>query len=202
VTETLPKVVAARGFGEIGGATTAGSLEEALEDAWLAVESVPEKLDIKIETWGQIDQAAPPDTIFATNSSSYPSRLMAGKMRDKSRLCNMHFYMPPEVNWVDSISRTTTPTSFGTYRRACGTCCSPASMPASSASRPVRASTPVRPSRRPNATAKSACPRQSYAREAAEPKSDVEKRPPRAGGRTGVIGATLAPAVLTRLVAE
>jgi 3-hydroxybutyryl-CoA dehydrogenase len=104
VTETVPKVVADRGFGEVGGATAAGSLEDALDDAWLAVESVPEKLDIKIEAWGQIDEAAPPDTIFATNSSSYPSRLMAEKVRDKSRLCNMHFYMPPEINGVDLMS--------------------------------------------------------------------------------------------------
>ena len=104
VTETLPKVLADRGFGEVGGAIGTGSLEEALEDAWLVVESVPEKLDIKIEAWGQIDEAAPPDTIFATNSSSYPSRLMAEKVRDKRRLCNMHFYMPPEVNAVDLMS--------------------------------------------------------------------------------------------------
>ena len=68
----------------MGGATAAGSLEEALDDAWLAVESVPEQLEIKIATWDQIDQAAPQDTIFATNSSSYPSRLMAGKVRDKT----------------------------------------------------------------------------------------------------------------------
>ena len=104
VTETLPKLVADRGFGEVGGATAAGSLEEALDDAWLAVESVPEKLEIKVAAWDQIDQAAPPDTIFATNSSSYPSRLMAENVRDKSRLCNMHFYMPPEVNAVDLMS--------------------------------------------------------------------------------------------------
>jgi 3-hydroxybutyryl-CoA dehydrogenase len=104
VSETLPNVVANRGFGEVGGATAAGSLEEALDDAWLVVESVPERLDIKIPMWGEIDQAAPPDTIFATNSSSYPSRLMAEKVRDKSRLCNMHFYMPPDVNGVDLMS--------------------------------------------------------------------------------------------------
>jgi 3-hydroxybutyryl-CoA dehydrogenase len=104
VTEALPKVVADRGFGEVGGATGAGSLEEALDDAWLVVESVPEKLEIKIATWDQIDQAAPPDTIFGTNSSSYPSRLMAEKVRDKTRLCNIHFYMPPEVNAVDLMS--------------------------------------------------------------------------------------------------
>jgi 3-hydroxybutyryl-CoA dehydrogenase len=104
VTETLPKVVQDRGFGEAGGATAAGSLEEALDDAWLAVESVPENLEIKVAAWDQIDQAAPPDTIFATNSSSYPSRLMAGKVRDKRRFCNLHFYMPPEVNAVDVMS--------------------------------------------------------------------------------------------------
>ena len=77
-------LVADRGFGEVGGATAAGSLEEALDGAWLVVESVPEKLEIKIPLWGQIDQAAPPDTIFATNSSSYPSRLMAENVRDKT----------------------------------------------------------------------------------------------------------------------
>ena len=104
VTETLPTVIAERGFGEVGGATAAASLEEALDDAWLVVESVPEKLDIKIEAWGQIDQAAPPGTIFATNSSSYPSRLMAEKVRDKTRLCNTHFYMPPMVNALDLMS--------------------------------------------------------------------------------------------------
>jgi 3-hydroxybutyryl-CoA dehydrogenase len=104
VLETLPKVVAQRGFGDVGGAIGAGSLEEALDDAWLVVESVPEKLEIKKATWDQIDQAAPPGTIFGTNSSSYPSRLMADAVRDKTRLCNTHFYMPPEANAVDLMS--------------------------------------------------------------------------------------------------
>ena len=104
VSEALPKLVAGRGFGELGTATGTGSLDEALDGAWLAVESVPEKLEIKIPLWGQIDEAAPPNTIFATNSSSYPSRLMAENVRDKTRLCNAHFYMPPEVNAVDLMS--------------------------------------------------------------------------------------------------
>jgi len=98
VDEALPKVLTDRGFGEPGVVTTTTSLAEALDGAWLAVESAPEKLEIKIPLWGQIDEAAAADTIFATNSSSYPSRLMAENVRDKTRLCNMHFYMPPEVN--------------------------------------------------------------------------------------------------------
>ena len=104
VTQTLPAVVANRGSGQVGNVTGSGSLEEALDGAWLVVESVPEKLEIKVPLWGQIDQAASPDTIFATNSSSYPSRLMAENIRDKRRLCNMHFYMPPEINAVDLMS--------------------------------------------------------------------------------------------------
>jgi 3-hydroxybutyryl-CoA dehydrogenase len=104
VTQNLPKLVADRGFGEVGVAVGAASLEEALDGTWLAVESVVEKLEVKIPLWGQIDRAAPPDTIFATNSSSYPSRLMAENVRDKARLCNTHFYMPPEVNALDLMS--------------------------------------------------------------------------------------------------
>jgi 3-hydroxybutyryl-CoA dehydrogenase len=104
VADALPKLVQDRGFGELGAATAASSLEEALDGAWLAVESVPEKLDVKKATWEQIDRAAPPYTIFATNSSSFPSRLMADSVRDKTRLCNMHFYMPPEVNAADLMS--------------------------------------------------------------------------------------------------
>jgi 3-hydroxybutyryl-CoA dehydrogenase len=104
VSQNLPRVLEQRGSGEAGVVTATGSLEEALDGAWLVVESVPERLDIKIPLWGQIDQAAQPGTIFTTNSSSYPSRLMAENVRDKSRLCNMHFYMPPENNAVDRMS--------------------------------------------------------------------------------------------------
>jgi 3-hydroxybutyryl-CoA dehydrogenase len=104
VTENLPKLVADRGFGEVGHVVGAASLDEALEGAWLAVESVPEKLEIKIPLWGEIDRAAPPDTIFSTNSSSFPSRLMAENIRDKTRLCNTHFYMPPQFNALDLMS--------------------------------------------------------------------------------------------------
>jgi 3-hydroxybutyryl-CoA dehydrogenase len=104
VAEALPKVLATRGFGEAGVVTATGSLDEALDGAWLAVESVSEKLEVKIPLWGEIDRAAPPDAIFATNSSSYPSRLMAENVSDKTRLCNMHFYMPPEYAAVDLMS--------------------------------------------------------------------------------------------------
>ncbi|MGH3968701.1 MAG: 3-hydroxyacyl-CoA dehydrogenase family protein [Mycobacterium sp.] len=104
VSQNLSRALAQRGSGEPGVVTGVGSLEEALDDAWLVVESVPENLDVKIPLWGQIDQAAQPGTIFATNSSSLPSRLMTENLGDKSRLCNMHFYMPPDINAVELMS--------------------------------------------------------------------------------------------------
>jgi 3-hydroxybutyryl-CoA dehydrogenase len=104
VAQTLPEVVEKRGSGDVGVLKAAASVTEALDDAWLVIEAVPERLEIKIPLWGQIDDAAPVDTIFATNSSSYPSRLMTDEIRDKSRLCNVHFYMPPESNAVDLMS--------------------------------------------------------------------------------------------------
>src|ERR1700739_1116086 len=113
VAQTLPEVVHQHcredtcrlpASGEVGLAKAAGSVAEALDDAWLVVEAVPEKLEIKIPLWGKIDDAAPADTTFATNSSSSPARWMAEKVRDKARLCNMHFYMPPRSNAVDLMS--------------------------------------------------------------------------------------------------
>ncbi|SOX52589.1 3-hydroxybutyryl-CoA dehydrogenase, partial [Mycobacterium ahvazicum] len=104
VAQALPKVLADRGFGEVGVVTATASLDEALDDAWLAVESVPEKLEIKIPLWGEIDRAAPAGTIFGTNSSSIPSRLMVENISDKTRLCNMHFYMPPDINAIELMS--------------------------------------------------------------------------------------------------
>ncbi|MDQ0710546.1 3-hydroxybutyryl-CoA dehydrogenase [Arthrobacter woluwensis] len=104
VAETLPGVLSERGSGEPGTVVAASSLADALEDAWLVIEAVPERLEIKIPLWGEVDQLAPADAIFATNSSSYASRLMNERIRDKSRLCNLHFYMPPASNAADVMS--------------------------------------------------------------------------------------------------
>ncbi|WP_031469183.1 3-hydroxyacyl-CoA dehydrogenase family protein [Sciscionella sediminilitoris] len=104
VAGELPGLITARGSGTPGKAVAAESVAEAVARAWLVVEAVPERLDVKIPLWGEIDAAAPADTIFTTNSSSYPSRLMTERVRDPKRLCNMHFYMPPEAKAVDLMS--------------------------------------------------------------------------------------------------
>lgn len=104
VEQTLPDVVAQRGFGEVGTVERHDSLAEAVAGAWLVVEAVPERLDIKIPLFGELDRLADADAVLATNSSSYPSRLMSEQVRDKTRMCNLHFYMPPTANALDLMS--------------------------------------------------------------------------------------------------
>ncbi|MBK0421149.1 3-hydroxyacyl-CoA dehydrogenase [Leucobacter sp. CSA2] len=45
-------------------------LADALADADLVIEAVPERLDIKQQTWERVGELAPERTIFATNSST------------------------------------------------------------------------------------------------------------------------------------
>lgn len=104
VSETIDDALSVIGRGTAGAVEAADDLAAAVQDAWLVVEAVPERLDIKIPLWGQIDEVAAPDAIFATNSSSYASSEMIEKVTDPSRMCNMHFYMPPQSNAVDLMS--------------------------------------------------------------------------------------------------
>ncbi|MFT4288250.1 3-hydroxyacyl-CoA dehydrogenase family protein [Nocardioides sp.] len=100
----LPDVVAQRGFGAVGEVEASRSLSAVVEGAWLVVEAVPERLDTKIELFGELDRLAGSDAVLATNSSSYASRLVGERVRDQTRVCNMHFYMPPVANAVDLMS--------------------------------------------------------------------------------------------------
>lgn len=50
--------------------TLTSDLEEAVQDADLIIEAVPEKIDIKKDFWGKVADAAPEKTIFTTNTST------------------------------------------------------------------------------------------------------------------------------------
>jgi 3-hydroxybutyryl-CoA dehydrogenase len=79
-------------------------LAEAVDDAWLVVEAIPERLELKKQVFGQLDELAAPDAILASNSSSYASRMFLDKVHHPERVLNIHFYMPPKQNAVDVMS--------------------------------------------------------------------------------------------------
>lgn len=69
-------------------------LREGAIGAGLAIEAVPERLEIKREIFGQLDQICPQHTILATNSSSIRISVIEDATGRPDRVLNMHFYPP------------------------------------------------------------------------------------------------------------
>ena len=90
--------------GRTGRVDVADDLARAVDRAWLVVESVPERVDVKVEVFGELDRVAAPDAILATNSSSLPSRLVIDRVEHPERVLNMHYQQPPELNAVELMS--------------------------------------------------------------------------------------------------
>lgn len=68
-------------------------LPAAVKDAWLVIEAVPEKLEIKLSTFADLEKYTAEDCILASNSSSYKSSELVTKVSDatKARVLNTHF---------------------------------------------------------------------------------------------------------------
>jgi 3-hydroxybutyryl-CoA dehydrogenase len=92
-------------FGEVSFCKT---LPEAVADADLIIEAVPEKLELKKEVFAQIDKAAPPHAIIATNSSSIPVSKIENSVERKEKVLNIHFYIPKTTPMVDIMRGTKT----------------------------------------------------------------------------------------------
>ena len=73
---------------------TVTSLEEAARHADLVIEAVPERIELKIEIFAQLDRFAPPHAIFASNTSSLSITEMAAATRRAPQVVGMHFFNP------------------------------------------------------------------------------------------------------------
>ena len=68
-------------------------LDEAVKDADLVIEAVPEILELKRDVFRQLGQLMSPDAILATNSSSIPVSHLEKSSARPERCLNLHFYM-------------------------------------------------------------------------------------------------------------
>lgn len=87
-----------------GPVSATGDLAAALDGAWQVVECVPERLPVKRELFAELDRLAPADAVLASNSSSIPSSRFCDVVRDRTRVLNTHYYMPPARNAVELMS--------------------------------------------------------------------------------------------------
>lgn len=72
-------------------------LEKAASGADLIIEAVVEKLDVKREVFARLEELAPAETIFATNSSTIVNSLIASVTNRPDKFINMHFFFPPLI---------------------------------------------------------------------------------------------------------
>lgn len=85
-------------------------VKPAVEDSWLVIECVPEKLSLKIDVFAELEDLVRPDAILATNSSSYKSRELAASVKPETarRMLNTHYYLPPDIRIVELMTSGTT----------------------------------------------------------------------------------------------
>jgi 3-hydroxybutyryl-CoA dehydrogenase len=72
------------------------SLEEAAV-VDLVIEAAPEIVDLKREIFAALDAAAPPETIFASNTSSLSINALAGGTQRPDRFLGLHFFNPAHI---------------------------------------------------------------------------------------------------------
>lgn len=81
-------------YGRIQGTADLG---EAVREADLVIEAIPEKLSLKQEVFSELDRLCKPDAILASNTSSLsPSAIGAGVKR-KDKVLITHFINPVQV---------------------------------------------------------------------------------------------------------
>jgi 3-hydroxybutyryl-CoA dehydrogenase len=81
-------------IGSLYGAT---KLAEAVRDADLVIEAVPERIELKREIFAALDRAARPDAILASNTSSLSVSEIARATEHPERVVGLHFFNPVHI---------------------------------------------------------------------------------------------------------
>jgi len=84
--------------------STASNVEEAIRDADLIIEAVPEELEMKLELFTIFDKFAKTGTIFASNTSSLSITDFTDVTVSRDRCIGMHFFNPvPKMKLIELV---------------------------------------------------------------------------------------------------
>jgi 3-hydroxybutyryl-CoA dehydrogenase len=72
----------------------ADSVEEAVREADIVIEAVPEEMESKMEIFSMLDRMCPPHTVLATNTSSLSIGDIASVTMRPQKCVGMHFFNP------------------------------------------------------------------------------------------------------------
>ncbi len=90
----LGKVPAFEATRIIGRLQTTSSLETALGETDFVIEAAPERIDLKIQLFAEVERLAPARAVLATNTSALSITEMAGSLKSPRRVAGMHFFNP------------------------------------------------------------------------------------------------------------
>ncbi len=85
---------------------TCSALAEAVADADLVIEAVPEKLDLKRSVFRDIEAAASGSCILASNTSVLPITEIAAGLTARERTLGTHWWNPPHIVPLVEVVRT------------------------------------------------------------------------------------------------
>ena len=84
--------------------STANSVQDAIRDADLIIEAVPEEMEMKMELFTIFDKFAKPHAIFASNTSSLSITDMSDLTISRERCIGMHFFNPvPKMKLIELV---------------------------------------------------------------------------------------------------
>ncbi|RLI20075.1 3-hydroxybutyryl-CoA dehydrogenase, partial [Candidatus Bathyarchaeota archaeon] len=76
---------------------TTTAYEEAVSDIDLAIEAVPEDIELKKKIFAKVDEIAPPHAIIATNTSTLSITEMGNATKRPDKAVGMHWFNPPQL---------------------------------------------------------------------------------------------------------
>ena len=84
--------------------STSSKVEDAIRDADLIIEAVPEEMEMKIELFTIFDKFAKPGAIFASNTSSLSITDMSDVTVHRERCVGLHFFNPvPKMRLIELV---------------------------------------------------------------------------------------------------
>lgn len=102
---SLGKVSEERRTAALDRIAPAASLATACAEADLVVEAAPERMELKRSLFREVEAAAPPSALLATNTSSLSIDAIAEVLADPGRFLGLHFFNPVHLMALVEVVR-------------------------------------------------------------------------------------------------
>jgi 3-hydroxybutyryl-CoA dehydrogenase len=109
----IPTAIFSRNAAKVTGVDARVTVVDRLpqEAPELIIESVPEKMDLKLECYAAIEAAYAGGPVLASNTSALDLEALARPLKHPERFLGIHYFMPADVNTIVEVApvRATAP---------------------------------------------------------------------------------------------